>query len=106
MLGYVVPKSVYPEGYHCNPETSVAFYEYRFTEEFYCFYHMGIYANKELLDWFVAEYPKHVKTKLDMAKSCVRFKNMEQIPCELIAELVKKITAKQWIALYEKNIKP
>lgn len=104
MLGYVVPKSIYPEGYHCNPELPLPFMSIASQKNFIAFHHMGMYADKRLLDWFVAEYPKHVKTKLDMGKSCVRFKKMEQIPYELIAELVKKITGKQWIALYEKSL--
>ena len=66
---------------------------------------MGVYADKELLDWFVAEYPKYVKTKLDMGKSCIRFKNPENIPHELIAKLVSKVTPQQWIETYEKAFK-
>ena len=74
-------------------------------KNFIAFYHMGIYANPDLLSWFVAEYPKHVKTKLDMGKSCIRFKKPEQIPFELLGELVKKMSPEDWIALYEKNYK-
>lgn len=66
---------------------------------------MGIYAKPELLDWFVREYPKYCKRKLDMGKSCIRFKKAEEIPFELIAELMKKMTVENWIELYEKNIK-
>jgi hypothetical protein len=67
---------------------------------------MGIYADPKLLEWFVSEYPKHSKQKLDMGKSCVRFKNMEEIPYKLIGELMKKMSAKQWIEMYEKNLVP
>ena len=66
---------------------------------------MGIYANKGLLDWFATEYPKHVKTKLDMGKSCIRFKKPDQIPFELIAELARKMTVQNWIDLYEEEVK-
>lgn len=105
MIGYVVPHSVYPAGYHCNPEQALPFMSIASQKNFIGFYHMGIYANPELLEWFQTEYPKHVKTKLDMGKSCIRFKKPDQIPYELIAELVRKMTAREWIELYETNLK-
>ena len=74
-------------------------------KNFVALYHMGIYANPDLLNWFVTEYPKHVSSKLDMGKSCIRFKKVEQIPYDLIAELVRKMTADEWIQLYEANYK-
>lgn len=105
MIGYVVPHSIYPEGYHCTPELPLPFMSIASQKNFVALYHMGIYADKELYDWFVVEYPKHVKTKLDMGKSCIRFKKIETIPYDLIAELCTRMTVKQWIELYEKNVK-
>ncbi len=105
MLGYVVPHSTYPDGYHCSPELPLPFINLASQKNFVALYHSGIYASKELLDWFVAEYPKYVKTKLDMGKSCIRFKKLETIPFELIGELCTKMTVDEWIALYEKNTK-
>ncbi len=105
MLGYVVPHSTYPDGYHCSPELPLPFINLASQKNFVALYHSGIYASKELLDWFVAEYPNYVKTKLDMGKSCVRFKNMETIPYKLIGELCTKMTVNEWITLYEKNTK-
>ncbi len=105
MLGYVVPHSLYPEGYHCSPELPLPFINLASQKNFVALYHSGIYADPKLYDWFVGEYPKYVKTKLDMGKSCIRFKKMETIPYELIAELCNKMTTKEWIALYEKKIK-
>lgn len=105
MIGYVVPHSLYEAGYHCNPKLPLPFINIASQKNFVALYHSGIYADKKLLDWFVGEYPKHVKTKLDMGKSCIRFKKMESIPYELIAELCQKITPKAWIELYEKKIK-
>ncbi|MFA7325996.1 MAG: DUF1801 domain-containing protein [Candidatus Kapaibacterium sp.] len=105
MIGYVVPHTLYPDGYHCSPELPLPFLSIASQKNFVALYHMGIYADKELLDWFVAEYPKYVKTKLDMGKSCIRFKKVETIPFDLIAELCTKMTAQQWIDLYEKNLK-
>jgi uncharacterized protein YdhG (YjbR/CyaY superfamily) len=105
MLGYVVPHEIYPAGYHCNPKLPLPFVAIASQKNFIAFYHMGIYANPALLKWFVDEYPKHSKAKLDMGKSCIRFKKPEQIPFKLIGELIKKVTVKDWIACYEKNLK-
>ena len=101
MLGYVVPHSIYPNGYHCNPKLPLPFINLASQKNFIALYHMGIYANKNLLDWFVVEYPKHFKTKIDMGKSCLRFKKMDDIPFELIGELVKKMSVQDWISIYE-----
>lgn len=105
MIGFVVPLSIYPNGYHCDPKLPLPFINIASQKNFVALYHMGIYANTALLNWFVGEYPKHVSTKLDMGKSCIRFKNMNKIPYKLIAELCKKMTPQEWIALYEQNTK-
>ncbi|MCL6267034.1 DUF1801 domain-containing protein [Flagellimonas myxillae] len=105
MIGYVVPHSLYPGGYHCDPKLPLPFVNIASQKNFVALYHSGIYADKGLLDWFVGEYPKYVKTKLDMGKSCIRFKKMDAIPYELIAELCQKMSPEAWIQLYEKNIK-
>ncbi|WP_111709224.1 DUF1801 domain-containing protein [Lutibacter citreus] len=105
MIGYVVPKSIYPAGYHCDTSLPLPFVNIASQKNFIALYHMGIYANEEILDWFITQYPKHCKRKLDIGKSCIRFKKAEEIPFELIAELMHKITVNDWIKLYEKNIK-
>ncbi|WP_339655757.1 DUF1801 domain-containing protein [uncultured Maribacter sp.] len=105
MLGYVVPHSVYPPGYHVNPELPLPFINLASQKNFIALYHSGIYADTNLLDWFITEYPKYCKLKLNMGKSCIRFKNLDDIPYKLIAELCTKMTTKEWITLYEKNIK-
>ena len=105
MIGYVVPHKLYPAGYHCDPKLPLPFMSIASQKNFVAVYHMGIYADKKLMDWFVGEYPKHVTTKLDMGKSCIRFKNMEDVPYRLIGELASKITPQEWITLYEKNLK-
>lgn len=102
-LGYVVPHTLYLAGYHCKPEEPLPFAGIASQKGSINFYHMGIYANPVLLDWFVGEYPKHSKQKLDMGKSCVRFKKMEEIPFELIGELMKKMSSQDWIEMYEDN---
>jgi uncharacterized protein YdhG (YjbR/CyaY superfamily) len=105
MLGWVVPHSVYPAGYHCDPKLPLPFLSVASQEASINIYHMGIYADEQLLNWFTSEYPKHTKAKLDMGKSCMRFKKPEDIPYQLIGELAKKMSAKEWIALYEKAFK-
>lgn len=105
-LGYVVPHKIYPNGYHCKPSEPLPFAGIASQKDSINFYHMGIYADPKLLKWFQTEYPKHSKEKLDMGKSCVRFKKLEEIPYKLIGELMKKITVKDWIETYEKNMLP
>lgn len=104
-LGYVVPHSIYPAGYHCKPIEPLPFAGLASQKNSINFYHMGIYSKPELHDWFVAEYPKHSKQKLDMGKSCIRFKKMEDIPYELIGELMTKMSMEEWISIYENNLK-
>jgi hypothetical protein len=105
-LGYVVPHTLYPNGYHCKPIEPLPFAGLASQKHSINFYHMGIYSDPKLYKWFVAEYPKHSKQKLDMGKSCVRFKKMEAIPYELIGELMKKMTVQDWVDTYEKNLLP
>ncbi|RYF86397.1 MAG: DUF1801 domain-containing protein [Chitinophagaceae bacterium] len=105
MMGWVVPHSKYPAGYHCNPQQALPFASIASQKNFIALYHMGIYSSPELLEWFVQEYRKHSNTKLDMGKSCIRFKKPDQIPYELIGELMKKLTPEKWIEAYEKALK-
>ncbi len=105
MPAYVVPHSTYPDGYHCDPKLPLPFLSFASQKNFVALYHMGIYADPKLLAWFQKEWPKHVKTKLDMGKSCIRFKKVDEIPFDLIGELVSKMTVKDWVALYEKHLK-
>lgn len=103
--GFYVPLSTYPDGYHCQPNTPLPFINLASQKASINLYHSGIYAKKELHDWFVAEYPKHAKRKLDMGKSCIRFKKLDDIPFDLIAELCTKMTVAEWITIYESAIK-
>ena len=105
MLGYVVPHSLYPDGYHCDPKQPLPFLCIASQKNFVAIYHMGVYLDKKLLAWFAKEYAKHSKAKLDMGKSCIRFKKPDQIPYKLIGELAAKITPQEWIARYEKELK-
>ena len=101
MIGYVVPFSLYPNGYHCNTKLPLPFLNIAAQKNFIALYHMGIYSNPVLLNWFTEEFPKHSKLKLDMGKGCIRFKNGNQIPFQLIGELVGKMQVAEWINIYE-----
>lgn len=105
-LGYVVPHSIYPGGYHCKPEEPLPFAGIASQKGSINFYHMGVYADAGLLKWFQTEYPKHSRQKLDMGKSCVRFKKLDDIPYALIGQLMKKMSVKDWVDIYEKNLTP
>jgi hypothetical protein len=105
MLAYYVPKSIYPDGYHCKPFPPLPFINLASQKNFIALYHSGMYANKDLYDWFATEYPKHCNYKLDMGKSCVRFKKMDDIPYDLIQELMGKMSVEEWIRIYKKAIK-
>ena len=104
MLCYVVPHSIYPPGYHCDPKLALPFISLASQKNHIAIYHMGLYGGK-YLDWFQKEWKNHSDKKLDMGKSCIRFKKPEDIPLDLIAELCTKMTPEDWIAVYEQNIK-
>jgi uncharacterized protein YdhG (YjbR/CyaY superfamily) len=103
--GFVVPHAIYPSGYHCDPKEALPFLSIASQKHFIAMYHMGLYAKPDLLIWFTDNYPNHSKTKLDMGKSCIRFKKRNQIPFELIGKLVSKMTVEDWINIYESEIK-
>ena len=103
MPSYYVPHSIFPAGYHCDPKLPLPFVSIVNQKNFIALYHMGVYADESIYNWFVEEYSKRCKYKLDMGKSCVRFKKMEDIPYGLIAELLEKFTPEAWIKLYQDN---
>lgn len=105
MLGYVVPHTLYPNGYHCDPKLPLPFMSIASQKNFIAVYNMAVYSDKKLYDWFTKEYPKHCKGKLDMGKSCIRFKKTEDIPYELIGQLAGKVTVKDWISIYEQMLR-
>ncbi len=104
MIGYIVPHSIYPAGYHCDPKQPLPFACLASQKNTISFYHMGVYADPKLFKWFTEEYAKAGVGKLDMGKSCIRFKKMDAIPYKLIGELISKVTVDDWISTYEKNL--
>lgn len=105
MPGWVVPLTIYPAGYHCTPGAPLPFLGLASQKSHISFYHMGLYADPALLAWLKAECAKRLTKKLDMGKSCVRFRKPEDVPVELLADLCRRMTTKQWIALYESKLK-
>jgi len=105
MIGYFVPHSIYPDGYHCTPSEPLPFMSFASQKNSVNLYHSGIYAVPEIHDWFVNEYPKHCKRKLDMGKSCIRFKKLDEIPFDLIGELSAKLSVDEWVNIYENAVK-
>lgn len=101
MIGYVVPHSIFPEGYHCDPKLPLPFAHLANQKNYLALYHSGIYADAELRNWFIESYKSITEKKPDMGKSCVRFKNMKQIPYHLIGELMTRISVEEWITLYQ-----
>ena len=104
MVSYVVPLSVYPAGYHCSPETPLPFISLASQKRHIAVYHMGVYSDPDLLDWFQSTYANVMSTKLNMGKSCIRFTNPKTIPIELIGELAAKMTVDDWVSRYEQAI--
>lgn len=104
-IGWSVPLKTYPAGFHCKLNTPLPFISLACQKNFFALYHMGIYAEPDLLNWFVEEYKKHSTRKVDMGKSCIRFKKPDDIPHELIAELCQKTLPQEWIVQYEKHFK-
>ncbi|CAL67174.1 DUF1801 domain-containing protein [Christiangramia forsetii] len=105
MIGYVVPHSIYPDGYHCDTSLPLPFMNLASQKNYIAVYHLGIYANNEMHTWFINEFKKRTGKKPDMGKSCIRLKNIETIPYDLIGNLSSKITPQEWIATYENNVK-
>lgn len=104
MLAWNVPHSIYPKGYHCDPKQALPFVSLASQKAGISLYHMGIYADPQLMEWFKNEYKLRVDSKLDMGKSCIRFKKLDSIPYELIGELMSKMSVDQWIKIYENSL--
>lgn len=105
MIGYVVPHSIYPAGYHCNPKLPVPYMNIASQKNYIAVYHSGVYSDEKVLAWFTSEYPKHCSAKLDMGKSCIRFKKLDDIPYQLIGQLAGKISVQEFLAMYSKALK-
>lgn len=102
MPSYVVPLETYPEGYHVGKGVPLPFVSFASQKNHIALYHFGMYVDQELLAWFKEEYARQADHKLDMGKSCVRFKKPEKIPFSLIGELMRQRTVQDWIDCYSR----
>lgn len=105
MIGWVVPHALYPAGYHCDRKLPLPFMALAAQKNSTNLYHMGLYADPELMGWFQAEHAKASARKLDIGKSCVRYKKLADVPLQLISALSAKMSVAQWVALYESQLK-
>jgi len=104
MIGWVVPHKLYPAGYHCDPKLPLPFLAVASQKNFISVYHMGLYVDPAMLDWFKQAHAKASPKKLDMGKSCVRYKKPEDVPVALLGELATRMSPQQWIQLYEAQL--
>jgi hypothetical protein len=104
MIGYYVPHRVYPAGYHCDPKQPLPFAGLASQKNYMSLYLMCVYGNSNHAKWFQEAWGKTGK-KLDMGKSCVRFKKLEDLPLGVIGEAVKRVTAKKYIEYCESALK-
>ena len=102
---YVVPLSRFPDGYHCTPDTPLPFMGIASQKGYIALHHFGMYVDQALMSWFVAEYPKHISSRLDMGKSCVRFRKLDQLPYPLIGQLAAKRSVDEWITCYRQALR-
>lgn len=103
MITYVVPKSIFPAGYHVSPNEPLPFLSLANQKQYIALYHLGIYLQQDLLDWFTASYAALEIGKLDIGKSCIRLRNPAKIPYALIAELCRKLSPEDFVALYQRS---
>jgi len=104
MIGYAVPLSLYPAGYHCNPEQPLGYAGLASQKNYMSLYLCTVYGHKETEAWFRAEF-KAAGKKLDMGKSCVRFKKLEDLPLDVIGKVIARTPVKNYIEFYEKALK-
>jgi Domain of unknown function (DU1801) len=100
MIGYYVPHRHYPAGYHCDPKMPLPYAGLASQKGHMSLYTMSVYGHMPTLEWFQKAWAKTGK-KLDMGKSCIRFKKLDDLPLDVIAELFRKVSVKEYIAFVE-----
>ena len=100
MIGYVVPHSIYPAGYHCNPAQPLTYASLGSQKNHIALYLMCVYGHAETAAWFRKAWEATGK-KLDMGKACVRFKRLEDVPLEVVGQVIARTPVKQYIATIE-----
>ncbi len=104
MIGYFVPHSIYPDGYHCDPKQPLPFASIASQKNHMAIYMMCVYSDPKLQEWFQKAWAKTGK-KLDMGKSCVRFKKIEDVALEVVGEAIKRVPVKKFVDHYESVLK-
>ncbi|MBL9121620.1 MAG: DUF1801 domain-containing protein [Phycisphaerae bacterium] len=99
MIGYFVPHSVFPAGYHCDPKQPLPFAGLASQKQHMSFYLMGCYAEPTFHRWFTEAW-KATGKRLDMGKACIRFKSIDEVPLEVVAEAVRRLTLDRYLATY------
>jgi len=105
MIGYYVPHRVYPAGYHCDPKQPLPFAALASQKNYMSLYLMCVYGDTDHSKWFREAWAKTGR-KLDMGKACVRFKKLEDLALDVIAEAIKRVPARKYIEFCEAAIKP
>lgn len=100
MISYVVPFKLFPAGYHCDPSQPLCFAGLASQKNHMSLYLMTVYGHKETKNWFVKAY-KATGKKLDMGKSCVRFKKHEDLPLEVIGQAIARVPVDKYIKAYQ-----
>lgn len=103
MIGYVVPHSLYPAGYHCNPKLPLPYACVGSQKNHMALHLMTVYGDPAMEKWFRKAWTDTGK-KLDMGKACVRFKKLEDVPLDVIGQVIARVTVKNYIARVEKLI--
>jgi uncharacterized protein YdhG (YjbR/CyaY superfamily) len=103
MIGYFVPHSIYPDGYHCDRRQPVPFASLASQKNHMALYLFCIYTDESLKDWFVKGWKK-TGCKIDMGKGCVRFKSIDDVPLELVGKVISRVPVNKFLASYEAGI--
>lgn len=103
MIGYVVPFSLWPAGYHCDPKLPLTYAALASQKQHMAVYLMNIYMTNDSESWFISEYKKTGK-RMDIGKSCVRFKKLEHLPVELIGQAIARTSVQDYLDIYQQNL--
>ena len=100
MIGYVVPHRLYPAGYHCDPKQPLPFASLASQKNYMAIYLMTVYQNREMERWLRDQFQARGK-KLDMGKSCIRFKKLEDLPLDVVGEAIARVPMAEYVRRYE-----
>lgn len=100
MISYVVPHSLYPAGYHCDPKQALTMASLASQKNHMALYLMCAYGHRETREWFETAYRASGK-KLDMGKACVRFRKLEDLPLEVIGQAIARVPVQKYVQSVE-----